>query len=466
MKSTFLILSLFLSITFSTAQLKSDSVYLQTKIWSRDANHDIVYSDWTTFGCKTVALLQGYKSTGVVLADKYGGNTSYSFKTTGLFYTEKQGNRWWIIDPEGHPFYNIALNGLRPGKAPSNEKAFDEKFKTKENWISQCKQLMENTGFNTTGSWSDVETIRAFNKVSPKPLVYTTQLSLLGSFSQKKKKKSGNKEYPELAGVFNPDFPTYCNEKARDLLVESKNDPNLYGHFSDNELPFQENHLLKLFVEINDAADPAYQLATKWVADNKIDVENITKEQKEVFAGYVANEYYRIVSSAIKAADPNHLYIGSRLHSSAKNNPYILKAAEKYADIISINYYGEWNVIPKHAEQWTKLNKPFIITEFYTKGEDSHMGNVTGAGWLVKTQEDRGIHYQNFCLALLQIKSCVGWHWFRYQDNAPDDAQADFSNKDSNKGLVNTQYEPYPPLAEKMKELNTQVYDLIKYFDK
>jgi len=456
--------SLILSISFLAAQQKVDSVYLQTKIWSRDGNHNIVYSDWKTFGCNTVSLLQGYKSTGVALTDKYGGNTSYLFKATGLFYVEKKADRWWIIDPDGHPFYNIAINGLRPGKAPSNEKAFDEKFKTKENWIGQCKELMKNTGFNTAGSWSDVETMRAFNKVSPKPLVYTTQLSLLGSFSQKKKKKSGNKDYPVLAGVFNPDFKTYCYEKTRDI-IDSKSDPNLYGHFSDNELPFQEN-LLKSFVEINDAGDLAYQLATKWVADNKIDIENVSKEQKEAFAGVVANEYYKIVSEAIKSADPNHLYIGSRLHASAKNNPAVLKAAEKYADIISINYYGEWNVVSKHSDLWSKLNKPFIITEFYTKGEDSHMGNVTGAGWLVKTQEDRGTHYQNFCLALLQIKSCVGWHWFRYQDNAPDDTQADFSNKDSNKGLVNTNYKPYPPLAEKMKELNTQVYDLIKYYDK
>lgn len=36
-------------------------------------------------------------------------------------------------------------------------------------------------------------------------------------------------------------------------------------------------------------------------------------------------------------------------------------------------------------------NKPFIITEFYTKAEDSGLTNVTGAGWKVRTQKDRGI---------------------------------------------------------------------------
>lgn len=94
------------------------------------------------------------------------------------------------------------------------------------------------------------------------------------------------------------------------------------------------------------------------------------------------------------------------------------------------------------------------------------MANISGAGWLVKTQMDRGIHYQNFCLALLQIKNCVGWHWFRYQDNDPTDKSADPSNNDSNKGIVTTTYELYTPLADKMKQLNESVYDLIHYFDK
>jgi len=458
-------LGLIVNITVSIAQQKTDSVYVQSKEWYRDSNHEIQYKDWKAYGCKTVNLLKGFKSSGVAELDKFGGNSSYSVKATGFFYTTKKDGRCWIIDPEGHPFYNIAINAVRPGKAPSNEAAFDEKFKTKQIWLGETQKLFKNIGFNSTGSWSDVESIKAYNTFSPNPIVYTTQLSLLGSFSQKNKKKSaGKKDYPELANIFNPEFKAYCIERTKDL-VASKGDPNLYGHFSDNELAFQEN-LIFSFLRISDPEDAAYQLALKWVAEKKLDTTTITKEQKEEFAGYVAEEYYKISSEAIKANDPNHLYLGSRLHASAKTNNYILAAAEKYLDIISLNYYGEWDVIPKHAAQWNMLKKPFIITEFYTKAEDSKMGNVTGAGWLVKTQEDRGLHYQNFCLDLLQIKNCVGWHWFRYQDNAPDDAGADFSNKDSNKGIVNTSYEPYKSLLEKMKQLNDNVYALIKYFDK
>lgn len=446
-----------------SAQKSNDSIYIQTKVWSRDANRNIQYSDWKTVGCKTVDLLTGFAIASKTEMDKYGGDPSLPFKATHFFYATLKNSRWWMVDPTGNSFVNVAINGVRLGNSPNNQKAFENKFTTKGNWITATKKLMDDNGFNTTGSWSDVETIKTSNITATSPIVYTTQLGLLGGFSLQQSKKTGNKAYPTLANIFNPDLKTYCADRTEQLMAD-KDDPNLYGHFSDNELPFQENSIAS-FLDIKDKNDVAYQTVVKYIIDNQIDITSITKEQKEKFSGLVANEYYRMMRKMIKAADPNHLYLGSRLHASAKNNPFVLAAAEKYLDVVSINYYGSWKVSEAHKIQWNKLKKPFIITEFYTKGEDANMGNMTGAGWLVKTQKDRGIYYQNFCLALLQIKNCVGWHWFRYQDNDPNDKTADPSNNDANKGIVDTNYQLYPDLMDKMKQLNTNVYGLIKYFD-
>jgi hypothetical protein len=226
LKKVCFIAGLFLvNVGLLSAQTSADSVYVQSKEWYRDSNHEIQYKDWKSFSCKTVGLLNGFKSSGVAELDKFGGNSSYSGKATGFFYTVKKESRSWIIDPEGHSFYNISLNGIRPGKAPSNQKAFDEKFHTPAIWITETKKLFTNTGYNTAGSWSDVENIRAYNLANPStPLVYTTQLSLLGNFSQKIKKRTGKKEYPELACIFNVEFTTYCVEKTKDL-ANYKNDP-------------------------------------------------------------------------------------------------------------------------------------------------------------------------------------------------------------------------------------------------
>ncbi|HEY5592603.1 MAG TPA: agarase, partial [Paludibacter sp.] len=96
---------------------------------------------------------------------------------------------------------------------------------------------------------------------------------------------------------------------------------------------------------------------------------------------------------------------------------------------------------------------------------DSGLANTTGAGWNVRSQKDRGYSYQDFCLALLESKSCVGWHYFKYQDNDPTAKNQGSSNIDSNKGIVNNDYKFYTDMTNEMKQLNKQVYSLINYFD-
>ena len=86
---------------------------------------------------------------------------------------------------------------------------------------------------------------------------------------------------------------------------------------------------------------------------------------------------------------------------------------------------------------------------------DSGIDNTSGAGWVVRTQAERGAFYQNFTLALLKSKTCGEWHWFKYLDNDPANTTTDASNRDSNKGILNAQYPPYTPLLEA----------LIKQFD-
>ena len=112
-----------------------------------------------------------------------------------------------------------------------------------------------------------------------------------------------------------------------------------------------------------------------------------------------------------------------------------------------------------------QTGKPVLITEWYAKGADTGMANTGGAGWLVRTQQERGVFYQHFALGLLQSRGCVGWHWFRYADNDPDDKTVDPSNRDSNKGIVTARYEPWQPLLDAMKPLNERAYGLTKYFD-
>ena len=104
-------------------------------------------------------------------------------------------------------------------------------------------------------------------------------------------------------------------------------------------------------------------------------------------------------------------------------------------------------------------DKPFLITEWYAKGEDSGYENVQGAGMVVRTQMDRGRFYQNFLLRLLESRSCVGSFWHTYRD-------AKEVPKGSNKGFLGVDFEPFGDLVSQAAEINRQKYGLIEYFDR
>ena len=451
-------------VVMLNAQTRIDSIYITSKVWSRDSNRNIVYSDWKEFPTAIVNNLKGL----VIkkeFSDEYGGSSIIRSSATGFFRTEKINNRWWVIDPKGNAFVVKAVNSLKIGSSPNNQKAFDSLYKTDSDWIFSTYQTLNDIGYNTSGSWSDVDLIRKMNATKNTHFAYTTQLNILNDFAKSKERKANGADFSILSYIFDADFEKFVQIKCSNLAVY-KNDPNLLGHFSDNELAFQDN-LIKKFMSINDKKNAAYLFLQQWLIDHKIDSLNYSKTQVEQFSAAVGDAYYKLVAENIKNFDPNHMYIGSRIHASVKDNIYFLRVMDKYVDIASINYYGFWNLSDKHKKLFSNnLTKPYFITEFYTKGEDSKMGNISGAGWLVKTQSDRGNHYQNFCLHLLKEPNCVGWHWFKYQDNDPEDKFADPSNNDSNKGIVNTKYQSYDVLTNKMQQLNKNVFSIIKYFEK
>jgi len=183
------------------------------------------------------------------------------------------------------------------------------------------------------------------------------------------------------------------------------------------------------------------------------------------FSAYAFEKYFSTVRKAIKQVLPNHLYLGCRFWRPNYINPLTLRVAGEYCDVLSFNIYGTWDPY-SDSVYWEEMSgRPLIVSEFYTKSEDSGLPNNTGAGWIVPTQNDRGHFYQNFTLQLLESRACVGWHWFRYMDNDPENKNGNSSNIDSNKGIVRINFDPYIVLLEHMKELNRQIYPLTEYFD-
>jgi len=401
----------------------------------------------------------------ILLEDKWGGRLDMTEPATGFFYTKKIGDRWWAIDPAGHPYFHVALVELNPGSSPNSQKALQQVYGDNAKWMARTHAMLLQDGFDGAGAWSNVDLIRHSTLQATHPLAYTVILNFMADYG---KKRGGLHDTPGHAGfpndaifVFDPDFAKFVDEAAK-RIREYADDPNLFGYFSDNELPLSRNNLDGYLALPHN--EPGYQAAKKWMDDHK--ATSPTDDLRKEFLAFEVDRYYSIVSAAIRANDPHHMYIGSRITGKTEQCPEVFHVLGKYADAISVNYYNSWTPDSQMLAMWEhESGKPEIITEWYVKGNDSGMPNKTGAGWLVGTQAERGEFYQNYALQLIQSKTIIGWHWFKYQDNDPDDSHAELSNRDANKGIVNIRFQNYGPLIERMRQLNPNAYALADYFD-
>ncbi|MCE9613821.1 MAG: hypothetical protein K8T26_06060 [Lentisphaerae bacterium] len=418
---------------------------------------------WRARDTRTLADLPGADTLVPASCDRYGGWRHERAKATGFFRTGRDARgRWWLIDPDGHPFLSTGVNAVRPNPTTKGRLSMEAHFGSEANWATNTAALLRDAGFNTLGCWSRPQPFMATSNALP----YTTQLHWMATYGGKRKgirQDSGHVGFTEdCIFVFDPEFEVYCREAAKDLAA-TRQDPWLVGHFSDNELPFPDD-ALERFLRLPEG-EAGRAAAEQWLSRRRgAGASNpgaVSRAESEAFLGHVAGTYFRIVSGAIRNADPNHLYLGCRFYGPDLRSKVLFRACAPYVDVVSINWYRRWTPDAERMDDWLRwTGKPFLISEWCAMAEDSGMANETGAGWIVPTQADRGRFYQHVALGLLAHRGCVGWHWYRYLDNDPTDTVLDPVNVSGNKGIVNSAFEPFTPLVEAMQAVNVRVYPL------
>ena len=422
--------------------------------------------------------------------NKYGSSlTLPRQEVTGRFYTKKIEGRWWIVDPEGYLHINRGVCSVRPGGSENNSQAnfyrFNRRFANITEWLEKTKTEFDEIGMNCSGAFSRnyYPDYQAYNKTHcESPFILTPSFNFLAQFSSHVGGWPRENPRSKIGLVLHPDWENWCREYVRTALSPYKDDPNTLGIFSDNEIEFVnvdkgEANLILPYLIKDTGSTGTY--VRKWCTDNGIDPDNFsaTVQANKRFVTYAVEKYYKAVGEAIKEFDPGMLYLGSRLHGEPRNWKTIWEIAGRYCDIVSVNYYGDWSVDMKRGDgertptktakgvvpMWeTWSGKPFIVTEFYTKGiDDSDLNNESGAGIAVRNQAARAYAYQHFTLGLIEARNCVGWHWFKYQDDEPEDN----SYKAANKGIYDKGFKMYPYLGKYIQELNIHTYELIEFFD-
>ena len=424
---------------------------------------------WKPYATRTLddvpAVANAQPDTGLT---RYGGLRARQEKATGFFHAVRRGARWWLVDPEGALYLDRSVVSVAAVGTPGATAALRAKFGDEAKWAAGTTAWLRELGFNGVGAWSDTERLRA---VAPAPLAYTRIWNFMSAYGKKRGgtfQQPGHTGYPkDCIFVFDPAFATFCDEYAREL-APGKDDPWLFGHFTDNELPMKREALAN-YLSLPDG-DPGQRAAQAWLRARHgaaAGVTDITEQDRHDFLAFVVDRYLRLVTTAMRRHDPNHLILGPRLHGGALNYPEVLHACGPYLDVVALNYYHAWTPDAEKLAMWEReCGKPFLITEWYAKGMDAvGLANTSGAGWVVRTQRDRGRFYENFTLGLLAAPGCVGWHWFKYADNDPENLRTDPSNRDSNKGIVTNRYEPYPELTAAMQRINRRAYQLAEHFE-
>ncbi|MBO4979757.1 MAG: DNRLRE domain-containing protein [Clostridia bacterium] len=388
----------------------------------------------TSKGTPFLASPFGHKR---VEKDVYGGIANAGFKgqATGFFHTEKHGVRTYIIDPLGNPFFAIGINTVCLGDSDNHKHYSLEKYGDRETYYREISASLKEIGF-TVDHLGDVD--RLLEQQNGLAVVVGT--SVIRPYMNSIGRATlceGLYPHNNTINVFDPDFVKYARESLGELIGSRgyAQMSNLFGYTTDNEQPAGPDILDRYL--LLDPTEPtnafSYATAWTWVARRMgtavptLAAFQSSPEHAKMnseFLGFLYARYSKVCREALRAADPNHMYIGSRVYHTCLTDEGYLRAAGYYLDIVTVNLYGNANPSLETIRNIYRYSgKPFIVTEFYAKAADSldasgyPLANSCGAGQLVETQQNRADYYEHYALTLLESGAAVGWTWYRFRDN-------------------------------------------------
>jgi hypothetical protein len=436
--------------TKPTGDFTHEIIWKNGTQWNTNASKGYIVqeSEWkaekyartlVTLGVSTAnKFLDSEYATMISEYDEYGGITNAGFKgeATGFFHTEKLQGRTYIIDPLGNPYFALGINTVCLGDSANHKEYSLAKFGTAENYYNEISASLKDMGITIAYGGDSAELLQVEDGLAivVGVSVVTPYMSKLG----RSQVSEGVYPFNNTINVFDPDYEKNAYDVVQTKIVEKgyANNPRVFGFTTDNEQP-SGTDLLDRYLMLDPTTEPtnAFSYATAWTwLARRMDVVAPTLEEYQAhperaqmnseFLGFMYGRFYSVARDAIKSVAPNQMYIGSRVNGNCRTDEGYLRVAGYYLDIITTNLYGGLNPDAETIVNFYRYSgKPFIVTEFFAKAMDSidangyMIANSTGAGILVKTQQERADYYEHYALAMLESKACVGWTWYRYRDN-------------------------------------------------
>ena len=419
---------------------------------------------------------------------KWGGDASRKWNATGFFRTAFEENRWWLVDPDGHPFWSAGMDcvgthisGITTNIEAGVPKCFEGKHNInfiaenfsrvfgaewKKTWDAMVPHLLREFGINTIGNWSDNEMARAqrFPYVMPLPHFHTTRSGTI---------------FREFPDVFHPGFEDDTRDFAKSL-EPFRDDNALIGYFLMNEptwgfaaqTPVEGMLTLTESAHSRDAfADwlekqHGVNLAAAWGMPGAtlekirrgawptLGFTDAAQKDFEAFSTVLCAKFFDTLSAACKAVAPNHLNLGARYYTVPPR--WALLGMAKSFDVFSINGYTK--KIPDGAEEIARVaNKPVLVGEWHFGALDAGLP-ASGIGH-VRDQKARGDAYRYYLEQSAAAPWCVGVHWFTLYDQS---AIGRFDGEAYNIGFLDVCHRPYGEICAAAAASFERLYDVAR----
>jgi hypothetical protein len=429
--------------------------------------------------------------------DKYGGWKEKRFKATGFFRTQNDGQRWWLVDPDGYAFLSVGVDCMSygaPGPVDGIEDLFDWLPKSEDPQFSEAKD--NRLGVKNMDFYK-ANLIRVYGKESKDKwstvtagLMKKYRLNTAGDWSDLNFAKKNNipyflpmRDFPSTHVMLYRDFPDVFSEEYKEnsekfagQLIDFKDDPLLVGYFLCNEpqWAFGYHNLAYEMFGTNQQSSTKNKFI-QWIkgkyqgninAFNKAwklklnDFESLRSMTFKEYPSKSANDdfylysiimvkkYVDIPCDEVSKIDKNHLNLGMRYAWISSDLLY--KAGERF-DVFSINGYG---INPPTTEEISrKSGKPVMIGEFQFGAVDRGLpaNGIIG----VLNQEDRAKAYRNYIEQGFARPEVVGICYFQWID---EPFYGRFDGENYNIGIVDVNNRPYSKLTNAMTITNERIY--------
>ena len=375
----------------------------------------------------------------------------------------------WLDTPCEEPFLALGVNVVDAGRSGEtlDRPHYDwRRFAASETeWSAAARRRLLDWGFNSAGAWS----------LAPQQLALPTAINLeLGRYARL-----------HWFDPFDPATEARVFGEARRLTAPYRGSPYRIGYFSDNEVGWWSGALFVFFSQ-KPAANFTKQ---RWVAllrrlyhddwrrfvadfvppagvaswDGLLRAEQVTRLRPggdgsravEAWTEAVAEHYYATIAAALKAADPDALYLGDRL--PIYYDPAAVRAAARHVDALAVNYNVD------SPEGWIASyffdglrtlsgGKPVFVSEWFYAAAENRSGNRNNGHLMtVATQRERALGAAAAARSFAAVPDLVGLDWFQFYDY-PRGGRAD--GEDYDFGLVDIDDRPYADLVQQLSAAN------------